>query len=61
MILGAACGEDSLVAVNGVRVANVPKGFDEGCEGGMGVVLKIEHASASGCGTSEGDGRGWRC
>jgi len=58
--LGSAGGEDALVAVGGVRVADVPEGFDEGCEGGMGDVLKVKHASASGCGTSEGDGRGWR-
>ena len=59
--LGSAGGEDALVAVGGVRVADVPEGFDEGCEGGMGNVLKVKHASVSGCGTSEGDGRGWRC
>ena len=59
--LSAACGEDAFVAVDGVGVANVPQGFDEGCEDGMGVVLEIEHASASGWSTSEGDARGWRC
>jgi hypothetical protein len=46
--LGAAGGKNSLVTVDGVRVAGVPEGFDEGAEGGMGEVLEIEHASASG-------------
>ena len=59
--LGQAGREDTLVAMDGVGVADVPEGFDERCKGGMGDVLKVKHASASGCGSSEGDGRGWRC
>lgn len=59
--LGSAGGEDALVAVGGVRVAGVPEAFDEGREGGLRVVLEIEHASASVWSTSEGDARGWRC
>jgi hypothetical protein len=31
--------------VGGVWVAGVPEGLDEGCEGGMGTALEIEHAS----------------
>jgi hypothetical protein len=45
--LGAAAGEDALVAVGGLRVAGVPEGFDERGESGMGAALEIEHASAS--------------
>jgi hypothetical protein len=45
--LGAAGGEDAFVAVGGQGVAGVPEGLDEGGEGGMGVALEIEHASAS--------------
>ena len=44
---GLAAGEDALVAVDGVRVAGVPEGFDEGRESGIGDALKIKHASAS--------------
>ena len=45
--LGVAVGEDALVAVGGVGVAGVPEGLDEGCEGGMGGALEVEHASTS--------------
>lgn len=37
--LGVAVGEDALVAVSGLGVGGVPKGLDEGCEGGMGAAL----------------------
>ncbi len=43
--LGSAGGENTLVAVGGVGVASVPEGFDERREGGMRVVLEIEHRS----------------
>ena len=56
--LGAAIGEDALVAVGGVGVAGVPEGLDEGGEGGMGAALEVEHASTSGWGTSEKTGCG---
>ena len=45
--LGAAVGEDALVAMRGPGVAGVPEGLDEGSEGGMGAALEIEHASTS--------------
>ena len=46
--LGVAGGEDALVGVEGVGVAGVPEGLDEGCERGMGAVLEVEHGVACG-------------
>jgi hypothetical protein len=46
--LGVAGGEDALVEVCGVGVADLPQGFDEGSECGMGMTLTVEHASTSG-------------
>jgi len=46
--LGPAGGKDALTGVDGVGIAGVPEGFDEGGECGMGAALEVEHASASG-------------
>jgi hypothetical protein len=45
--LSVTVGEDAFVAVCGFGVTGVPKGFDEGGEGGVGAALEVEHASTS--------------